>query len=194
MYLTLNHAIYSAIEQTDGTFMFLPSWGGPMSTTSYSKLLNAYPHLCCTFGIIPSATLNYASLLFWISKGIMLPRHSWSLQIVAVWNTAARICFNENNPAWLTKLARDSPETRWRITTISNDPVLNARHQYIEANFKKFEKYYPLTNSTPLRTLTKANNPSRRLPHLAQTWSSKFRTGKSGYTQIPAAIYTLEDN
>eukprot|EP00983_Pelagomonas_calceolata_P040131 1137473-Pelagomonas_calceolata.AAC.3 len=28
-----------------------------MSTNPYSKLLNAYPHLCCTLGTIPSNML-----------------------------------------------------------------------------------------------------------------------------------------
>eukprot|EP00983_Pelagomonas_calceolata_P010535 341675-Pelagomonas_calceolata.AAC.1 len=44
MHLTLKHAIYFAILQTEATatYMFLPSWGGPMSTNPYSKLLNAY--------------------------------------------------------------------------------------------------------------------------------------------------------
>eukprot|EP00983_Pelagomonas_calceolata_P084543 1156377-Pelagomonas_calceolata.AAC.1 len=39
MYLTLKHAIYSATQQSHATatFMFLPSWGGPMSTNPYSK-------------------------------------------------------------------------------------------------------------------------------------------------------------
>eukprot|EP00983_Pelagomonas_calceolata_P024148 759401-Pelagomonas_calceolata.AAC.1 len=66
--------------------MFLPSWGGPMtlSTNPYSKLVNAYPHLCCTLGTIPSAALNYATPPFWVSKEFTLPRHSWSLQIIAV--------------------------------------------------------------------------------------------------------------
>jgi len=63
MYRTLKHAIYSAMEQSHATatFMFLPSWGGPMSTNPYSKLLNAYPHLCRTLGTIPSKRLNYAT-------------------------------------------------------------------------------------------------------------------------------------
>eukprot|EP00983_Pelagomonas_calceolata_P005579 182542-Pelagomonas_calceolata.AAC.1 len=61
----------------------------------------------------------------------MLPRHSWSLQIIAVWNTAARTRLNENNPTWLTDLARQIPEAHWWIT-ISNDPILNPRHPGIE--------------------------------------------------------------
>eukprot|EP00983_Pelagomonas_calceolata_P074233 1152466-Pelagomonas_calceolata.AAC.2 len=34
------------------------------------------------------------------------------------------------------------------------------------------------------------NNPSRRLPHLAQNWPEKSRIGKSGHTQMAAAIST----
>eukprot|EP00983_Pelagomonas_calceolata_P118600 1160524-Pelagomonas_calceolata.AAC.2 len=77
-------------------------WGGPTSTNPYSKLLNAYPHLCCTFETIPSTTTNYATPPFWVSKVIMLPCHSWSLRFIAVWNTAARIRPIESNPTWLT--------------------------------------------------------------------------------------------
>eukprot|EP00983_Pelagomonas_calceolata_P080082 1154984-Pelagomonas_calceolata.AAC.2 len=70
MHLTLKHAIYSAILQTEATatFMFLPSRGRPMSTNPYSELLNAYPHLCCTLGTLPSTTLNYTTLPFWSAK------------------------------------------------------------------------------------------------------------------------------
>eukprot|EP00983_Pelagomonas_calceolata_P048610 1141135-Pelagomonas_calceolata.AAC.3 len=38
------------------------------------------------------------------------------------------------------------------------------------------------------------NNPSGYLPHHTQTWSEKSRTGKSGHTQMAAAIYTSEGN
>eukprot|EP00983_Pelagomonas_calceolata_P058040 1145336-Pelagomonas_calceolata.AAC.2 len=140
MHLTLKDAIHSAILQTDATatFMFLPIWGDPMSTNLYSKLLNAYPHLCCALGTIPSAALNYATPHFWVSKEFTLPCLSRSLQLIAVWNTAARIRLNENNPPWLTDLAQHIPEARWWKTTISNDPVLNPKHPGIETGFKKF--------------------------------------------------------
>eukprot|EP00983_Pelagomonas_calceolata_P119829 1160642-Pelagomonas_calceolata.AAC.9 len=62
------------------------------------------------------------------------------LQVIAVWNTAARIRLIENNPTWLTDLAQDIPEaSRWK-RTISNDPVLNAKYPDIKTGFKKFEK------------------------------------------------------
>eukprot|EP00983_Pelagomonas_calceolata_P005110 166010-Pelagomonas_calceolata.AAC.1 len=117
--------------------MFLPSWGGPMSTNPYSKLLSAYPHLCCTLGSIPLTALKFAIPSFWVSKEIIPPRHPWSLQIIAVWNTAARIRLKENNPGWLSGLKRNIPEASWWKTTISNDPVLNVGHPDIETGFKK---------------------------------------------------------
>eukprot|EP00983_Pelagomonas_calceolata_P010037 325936-Pelagomonas_calceolata.AAC.1 len=55
-----------------------------------------------------------------------------SLQIIAAWNTAARIRLNGNDPTWLTKLAKNVPEARRWKTTIRNDQILNARHPDIE--------------------------------------------------------------
>ena len=142
MHRTLRHAIYSAIVNTEetATFMFLPCWGRQMSTNPYSKLLNAYPHLCCTLGTLPSPNLTYADPSFWVSKESLLPHHTWSMQIIAVWNTAARLCLNNHNPTWISDLARDIPEARWKHRNISNDPVLNARNPSMETGFKKFEK------------------------------------------------------
>jgi len=142
MHRVLRHAIYSAIVHANATatFMFLPNWGGPMSTNLYSKLLNAYPHLCYTLGTIPSSKFSYAKPPFWTSQETLLPRHTWDIHIIAVWNTAARVRLNENNPTWLRGLARDIPEAQWKYKTISNDPILNARHPHIEFGLKKFER------------------------------------------------------
>eukprot|EP00983_Pelagomonas_calceolata_P024204 761593-Pelagomonas_calceolata.AAC.1 len=55
MTLALGHAVYSAILNTEAaaTFMLLQASGSLMITNPYSKLLTAYPHLCCKLGIIP---------------------------------------------------------------------------------------------------------------------------------------------
>ena len=111
-----------------------------MSTNLYSKLLNAYPHLCRTLATISASKLKYETPSFWTSQETSLPRHTWGLQIIAVWNTAARIRLNEQNPTWLTDLANDIPEAWWKHKTIGNDPILNARHPNIETGYNKFEK------------------------------------------------------
>eukprot|EP00983_Pelagomonas_calceolata_P007481 243806-Pelagomonas_calceolata.AAC.2 len=163
--------------------MFLPSWGGPMSTNPYSKPRNACPHLCST-------TLHYATPPSWVSKEIMLPCQSWILEIIAVWNTAARIRLNEDNPTWLTELAQDVPEAHWWKTSIKNDPFLDAKHPGIEADFKKLKKlpsdqqHIPkdiVQNHQLLSALT-ASSPNLVLK--VQSW-------KSGSTQMAAVIFTV---
>ncbi len=108
----LRHAMYSAIANNSETaeYMFLPCWGGRMSTNPYSKLINALPHICCTLGTIFSSNLDYANPSFCICKGTLLPCHNWSMQIIAAWNTAARLRLNNHNPTWVRDLACDIPE------------------------------------------------------------------------------------
>jgi len=144
MNLTLEHAIYSAILSTEATatFMFLPSWNGSMITNPYSKLLTAYPHLCYNLGTIQAHKLTYATPQTWTSQEIPLPQAHWNLHIIAVWNTAARQHLNSHNPSWLQNLAQDIPEAEWHINSITNDPILNARHAGTASRFKKFEKLH----------------------------------------------------
>ena len=103
---TLRHAIYSAIHNSDATatFMFLPSWRGPMNTNPYSKLLLENPQICCKIGTFPRASLTYNQPQCWISQKIPLPDHSWNLELIAVWNTAALVHLNTNNQNWLRGL------------------------------------------------------------------------------------------
>eukprot|EP00983_Pelagomonas_calceolata_P115998 1160258-Pelagomonas_calceolata.AAC.7 len=159
MYLTLKHAIYSAILQIDATttFLLLPSWG---------------------------VNLNYANLPLCQRRKHALP---------PLLEPTARIRLNEKNPAWLTKLARYIPQASWQKTSFRNDPDLNARHPDIETGFNKFEKP-PLNQQFIPKNIIQPNIPCCRLPHLAQTWSLKFRIGKSGHTQMAAANSTLENN
>ena len=103
---TLRHAIYSAIHNSDATatFMFLPSWRGPINTNPYSNLLMENPKICCKIGTFPRALLTYNQPSSWISQEIPLPDHSWNLELIAVWNTAALVQLNTNNQNWLRDL------------------------------------------------------------------------------------------
>jgi len=75
-------------------------------------------------GIISLSNLDYATPSFWISKEILLPYHNWTMQIIAVQNTASRLRLNNHNPTWVRDLARDIPEANWRHKNVSNDPIL----------------------------------------------------------------------
>eukprot|EP00983_Pelagomonas_calceolata_P026010 816432-Pelagomonas_calceolata.AAC.1 len=117
---------------------------------------------------MPSTAFNYATPPFWIKKEITLPCHFWSLQIIAVWITAARIRLNENN--WLIGLARDIPEARWLKRYISNDPDLNPRLSGCTQKSRLASRNLrncPLTINKPPRIPPIANNSSRHSPHLA---------------------------
>jgi len=113
-----------------------------MTTNPYSKLLTAYPHLCYNLGTIQAHELTYATPQAWTSQEIPLPQAHWNLHIIAVWNTAARQHLNSHNPTWLQNLAHDIPEANWHINSITNDPILNARHAGTASRFKKFEKLH----------------------------------------------------
>jgi len=96
MHLTLRHAIYSAINRPHdiptATFMLLPCWGRSMSTNAYIAfyIQPIQPHICSLMGTISSQNLQYAGIPFW-NDSCPLPKHHWDLQIIAVWNTQARL-------------------------------------------------------------------------------------------------------
>eukprot|EP00983_Pelagomonas_calceolata_P024828 781877-Pelagomonas_calceolata.AAC.1 len=123
------------------TFTFLPARGRLMITNPYSKLLSAYPHLCCKLGTVPKDYLAYNNPQSWPSQEIALHHHTWNLQIIAVWNAAARVYLNNQNPTWLRGLAKDILEAKWYIRNVRNVPIRNARHH--NARNREVQKVFP---------------------------------------------------
>jgi hypothetical protein len=119
MLLATRHAIYSAAVSTEETaiFMLLPSWNKKMTTNPYASLCRKYPHMCKLLGTIPSDQLQYAKVPFWNNIQIPLSKHSWELNIIAIWNTKGRVCRNAHNKYWLKELAKEIPEAKWEIKT-----------------------------------------------------------------------------
>ncbi len=109
MHSTLRHAIYSTInsphDMPTATFMLLPCWGRSMSTNAYMALFNQFNHVCRLMGTISSQNLQFADIQFWNDSRTPLPKHHWDLQIIAVWNTHARLNLNNRTPEWLNHLA-----------------------------------------------------------------------------------------
>jgi hypothetical protein len=103
MLLATRPAIYSAAVSTEetATFMLLPSWNKDMTTIPFASLCRKYPHMCKFLGTIPSDQLQYAKVPFWKNIQIPLSKHSWELQIIAIWNTKGRVCLNAHNKQWL---------------------------------------------------------------------------------------------
>jgi len=92
MYLGTRHATYSAALSTEATatFMFLPSWNKRMITTPYASLHRRFLHVCKLLGSIPSDQLQYAEVPFWNNIQTPLPKHTWEVHIIAIWNTESR--------------------------------------------------------------------------------------------------------
>ena len=132
MYLATRRAIYSAALSTEATatLMFLPSWNKRMTTSPYASLCRKFPHMCTLWGSIPSVQLQYAKVPFWNTIQTPLPKQTWYLQIIAIWNTKGRNCLKAYNNNWL-KVAKAGggggcPEAKWEINCIHNDPYPSA--------------------------------------------------------------------
>eukprot|EP00983_Pelagomonas_calceolata_P126667 1161328-Pelagomonas_calceolata.AAC.1 len=164
----LQHAIYSAIINTEATasFMFLPAWGRHMITNPYSNLSLSTP---------TSVTTSEPS-------HITLPEHTWDLRILSVWNKAGRIHLNSQNKDWLQGLAGDLKETtEWNLRNVSSHPVLNPRHADMPG-FRKPERL-PLDRQHVSNTF-KVQCPAN--PVLSSP--SKLLTGGHGHIQMEAAL------
>ena len=92
MYLATRHAIYSAALSTEATstFMFLPSWNKRMTINPFRSLYCRSPHICELLGSIPSDQLQYAEIPLWNNIQTPLPKHTWEVHIIAIWNTESR--------------------------------------------------------------------------------------------------------
>jgi hypothetical protein len=124
MYLATKHAIYSAalsIEET-ATNIFLLYWNERMTTNPYTSLYRRVPQICKLLSSIPSDQLQYAEIPFWNVIQTPLPKHTWDMHIIALWNTGGRNCLNACNKNWLKELAKKIPEAKWGIIWIHNDP------------------------------------------------------------------------
>jgi hypothetical protein len=71
------------------TFLFLPNWENK-SIKAYKALVRNNPKYCTTLGFIPMTRLTYARPTSWKGVQRKLSNHTWSMDIVAVWNKEAQ--------------------------------------------------------------------------------------------------------
>jgi len=205
----LRHAIYSAILNTEATatFMFLPVWGKQMITNPYSKLISAFPHLCYEIGTIPRTKLAYNAPQSCPNQEIPLPQHTWDIQIIAVWNSAARIRLNNHNPAWLRSLASDisryMPQDKWKLRSVSSHAILNSMHavmpgfekcKRLPSDKQQISRFF---NNAPTDNHEVVPVPHQSNPNLAlkvpdwRTWAytdGSYHT-RNGKQEIGAGVY-----
>jgi hypothetical protein len=142
--------------------MLLPSWNKDMTTNSYASLCRKYPHICKFLGTIPSDQLQYAGIPLWNNIQIPLSKHSWRLQVIAVWK--GRVCLNAHNKDWLKELAKEIPEAKWEIQNIQNHPYQTALDSGQHSGLNKFNKLpndHPQASEGPDKTiaLTSTDQP-----------------------------------
>jgi hypothetical protein len=125
MLLATRHAIYSAAVSTEqtATFMLLPSWNKKMTTNPCASLCRKYPHICKFLGTIPLDQLQYAKVPFWNNIHIPLSKHSWELQIIAIWNTKVRVCLNAHSKDRLKNLPKKSLRQSGKLKTYITIPT-----------------------------------------------------------------------
>jgi hypothetical protein len=188
MLLATRHAIYSAAVSTSeetATFMLLPSWNKDMTTNPYASLCRKYPHICKFLGTVPSNQLQYAKVPFWNNIQIPLSKHSWGLQVIAIWNTRGRVCLNAHSKDWLKELAKEIPEANWEIQIIHNHPYQTAllgsgQHSGLN-KCNKLPNDHPQTSEGPDKTiaLTSTDQPHNcNIDEAPQNSSSQNLTRK----------------
>jgi hypothetical protein len=73
-------------------------------------------------GFIPSHQFHSAEVPFWNNIQTPLPKHTWDMHIIAVWNTKGKKCLNASNKNWLKELAKETAEAKWETNCIHSDP------------------------------------------------------------------------
>jgi len=93
-----------------------------MTINPYVSLYRRFPQTCKFLSSIPSDQLQYAQVPSWNNMQTPLPKHTWDLHIIAIWNIKGRNCLNACNKDWLKELTKEIPEAKWEINCIYNNP------------------------------------------------------------------------
>jgi len=110
----VQHSLRSAMcsELPTATFLFLPNWENK-SINACRALVQDNPKYCTTLGFIPRTKLTYAMPTSWKSVQRNFSNHTWSMDIIAVWNKEAKQRLTDASPNWLQTLQRSIPEAVW---------------------------------------------------------------------------------
>ena len=110
----VQHSLRSAMcsELPTATFLFLSNWENK-SINAYRASVQGNPKYCTTLGFIPETKLTYAMPTSW--KGVQrnFSIHTWSMDIIGVWNKEAIQHLTNASPNWLQTLQRSIPEAVW---------------------------------------------------------------------------------
>jgi len=101
----VQHSLRSAMcgELPTATSLFLSNWGNK-SINAYRALVRDNPNYCTTLGFIPKDKTHIcnANLVEGCTRNF--PKHTWSKDIIAVWNKEAQQRLTDASPNWLQTL------------------------------------------------------------------------------------------
>ena len=97
-------------ELPTATFLQLPNWDNK-SMNAYRALVRDNPKHCATLGFIPKTKLTYAMPTSWKGVQCSFSNHTWSMDIIAVWNKEAKQRLTDASPIWLQTLQRSIPRS-----------------------------------------------------------------------------------
>jgi hypothetical protein len=100
-------------ELPTSTFLFLPNWENK-SINACRALVRDNPKYCTTLGFIPKTKLTYARIpTSWKVVQRNFSNHTWSMDIIAVWNKEAKQRLTDASANWLKTLQMSIPEAVW---------------------------------------------------------------------------------
>ena len=134
----VQHSLQSAMcnEVPTATFLILPNWENK-SINAYRALVRYNPKYCTTLDFIPKTKLTYAMPTSW--KGIQRnsSNHTWSMDIIAVWNKEAKQRLTDSSQNWLQKLQWGFPEAVWEKNQyFARDDTDHITNRVCPQNFK----------------------------------------------------------
>ena len=110
----VQHSLRSVMcsELPTATFLFLPNWENK-SINAYRALVRDNLKYCNTLGFIPKTKRTYAMPTSWKGVPRNFSNHTWSMDIIAVWNKEAKQRLTDASPIWLQIVQRSIPEVVW---------------------------------------------------------------------------------
>jgi len=98
-----------------------PSYFYPTGKTraidAYRAMVRNNPKHCTTLGFIPKTKLTYAMSTSWKGAQRNFSNHTWSMDIIAVWNKETKQRVTNCSPNWLQTLQRSIPEAVWETNS-----------------------------------------------------------------------------
>jgi hypothetical protein len=136
-------------ELPTATFLFLPNWENK-SINAYRALVRDNSKYCTTLGFTPKAKLTYAMPTLWKDVQRNFSNHTWSMDIIAVWNKEAKQRLIDASPNWLQTLQRSIPEAVWeKISTSTEKTQTTSPTMFAPSKKKKKKKTTQAVQATP---------------------------------------------